>query len=60
MEIPNSMLSHIKEVARGIDYGEILIKLNKARNIIDVTFSNTERSTLGETEIKPGEIREDK
>jgi hypothetical protein len=35
-KLPDNIISHVKETAEKLNYGEITIKINKERDIIDV------------------------
>lgn len=46
MEIPDNMINHIKESAKTIRHGTILIKLDETRDIIDVSVTHVHRTHL--------------
>jgi hypothetical protein len=43
MELSKETIEHIKALASTIEHGEILIKLNKTRDIVDVSGTNVKR-----------------
>ncbi len=43
MEIPENMIAHIRESARDMKHGQIVIKLDETRDIIDVSFTHVTR-----------------
>ena len=63
MNIPDSTIKEIKKAAEGIEHGEIKIKLNDTRGIIDVSNTNVKRTYLKmdpkpKSDVKPGGMRE--